>query len=42
MFWFIVGLASTVTIGTAMETNREETLGDAEDSEDAYSGIMMG
>ena len=25
-----------------MEINREETLSDAEDSEDAYSDLMMG
>ena len=38
----IVGLAGTVTIGPGPETNREKSLGDSEDSEDAYSCIMMG
>ena len=42
MLWSVVGLAGTVTTGLAPETNGDKSLGDAEDSEDAYSGIMMG
>ena len=42
MFWSVVGLASTVTIGSAPETKGDKSLGDAEDSEDVYSCIMMG
>ena len=31
-----------VTIGAVPETNRDKSLGDADESDDAYSCIMMG
>ena len=36
MFWSVVGLAGTVTIGPALENNRDKSLDDAEDSEDVF------
>ena len=38
---FVVGPAGTVTIGPIPETNRDKSFDDAEDSEDAYSCIVM-
>ena len=42
MFWSVVGLAGTVTIESASETNGNKFLCDAEHSEDAYSCKMTG
>ena len=42
IFWSIVGLASMVTIRSVPETSGDKSLGDAEDSGNAYSCIMMG
>ena len=41
MFWSVVGLAGMVTIGPAPETIGDKSLGDAEDSEDAYLCLTM-
>ena len=40
--WFVVILAGMVTIGSVPETSGDKSLGDAEDSEDAYPFIMLG
>ena len=40
--WSVVGLAGTVTIGAVPETSGDKPLGDADESDEAYSGIMMG
>ena len=42
IYLVLVGLAGMVTIGSVPETIGDKSLGDAEDSEDAYPGIMMG
>ena len=42
MSWSVVGLVGMVTIGAAPETRREKSLGDADESDEAYSCMMMG
>ena len=42
MSWSVVGLVGMVTIGAAPETRREKSLGDADESDEAYSCRMMG
>ena len=40
--WSVVGLAGTVTIGAVPETSGDKSLGDADESIEAHSSIMMG
>ena len=39
--WSVVELANTVTIGVVRENSGDRSLGDADESDEAYSGIMM-
>ena len=41
-YWSVVGLASMVTIRAVPETSGDRSLGDADESDEAYSSIMMG
>ena len=41
-FWSVLELAGTVTIGVVPETSGNRSLGDADKSDEAFSGIVIG